>query len=206
MRTPSPIAAAFALSVVLCVGFCSMRLTAAENAVSAIMDLVVVEIRERHPPYERFCTDYNNECELTPPYRLEMTAQLLDLASRVNRTVNHDVIFSLDMTQYGEEEYWNYPDSGFGDCEDKSLEKRRRLVMKGISRGALRMAIAHHRTHHTPHSVLLLETSQGTYVLDTYTSRIKLWHETPYNFEARERTNGTWERFDQQAWKFADVF
>ncbi|OOZ37458.1 hypothetical protein BOW51_02065 [Solemya velesiana gill symbiont] len=70
----------------------------------------------------------------------------------------------------------------------------------------MRIALAHHRTHHTPHSLLLLETNHGTYVLDTFTDKVKLWFQTPYNFEAREKSDRRWERFDQQRWRFADNF
>ena len=47
---------------------------------------------------------------------------------RINRQINRAIRFASDMEQYGKEEYWEYPISGFGDCEDMALEKRRRLV------------------------------------------------------------------------------
>ncbi|WP_078485871.1 transglutaminase-like cysteine peptidase [Solemya velesiana gill symbiont] len=119
---------------------------------------------------------------------------------------NYQLHLLSETAQYRDEGYWSYPESGFGDCEDKALEKRRRLFLQGISRGAMRIALAHHRTHHTPHSLLLLETNHGTYVLDTFTDKVKLWFQTPYNFEAREKSDRRWERFDQQRWRFADNF
>ncbi|MES9936203.1 MAG: transglutaminase-like cysteine peptidase [Sedimenticola sp.] len=206
MRTQTSITAAVALIVILISGLCSITLPATEFTESPIMNLQVVETRQRHPPYLEFCARQQGECELSAPFRVTLTRSRWILVEQVNTRVNREILFSLDQTQYGEEEYWNYPDSGFGDCEDKALEKRRRLHLRGISRGALRMAVAHHRTHHTPHSLLLLETDIGTYVLDTFTDQVKLWYETPYNFESRETPEGTWERFDQRDWLFADSF
>ena len=49
---------------------------------------------------------------------------------------------------------------------------------------------------------LLVETDAGTYVLNGPGSEVMLWFETPYNFEARERTDGRWERFDQRHWRY----
>ena len=53
---------------------------------------------------------------------------------RINRTVN-----AFAYITDGANDLWRYPQSGGGDCEDLALEKRRRLVGAGLSRGALRV-------------------------------------------------------------------
>lgn len=53
-----------------------------------------------------------------------------------------------------------------------------------------------------PHALLLVETTGGTYVLDNLVDEILLWNEAPYNFEARERVDGQWDRFDQSIWTY----
>jgi predicted transglutaminase-like cysteine proteinase len=92
--------------------------------------------------------------------------------------------------------------SGMGDCEDFALEKRLRLTKLGIPRGALRIAIVQNRIMLTSHALLLVETTQGTYAMDRITNEILLWYQLPYNFEAREKPDGRWERFDQSTWTF----
>ena len=114
----------------------------------------------------------------------------------------YEVITETDLQQYGEEEYWSYPRSGVGDCEDLALEKRARLVAAGFPRGALRMALAQHRRTLFSHAVLLVESDQGTWVLNGFDEAVVLWHRSPYNFEARERPDGRWERFDQSVWTY----
>lgn len=130
----------------------------------------------------------------------ELTPLKKDLLSAVNRAVNFEVRFSLDQIQYGKEEFWTYPISGFGDCEDVALEKRSRLTKLGIPRGAMRMAIVRSKETLASHALLLVETTQGTYALDRRIDEILLWYQVPYNFEARERPDGRWERFDQVLW------
>ena len=39
-----------------------------------------------------------------------------------------------DMDHWGVVERWNYPDDGYGDCEDYALEKRKLLMQAGWPR------------------------------------------------------------------------
>lgn len=59
------------------------------------------------------------------------------------------------------------------------------------------MTTAFHREQFYAHALLLVETDQGTFVLDQDRPQVQLWHQTPYIFEARERSDGSWERFAQ---------
>ena len=87
-------------------------------------------------------------------------------------------------------------------CEDLALEKRSRLAASGVPRGALRLAIVFDKRHLNSHCVLTVETSRGTFILDTFTNRVGHWDKTPYNFEVRERADGQWDRFDQTNWGY----
>ena len=107
-----------------------------------------------------------------------------------------------DQDLFGQEEYWTYPTDGLGDCEDIAIFKREELVKRGIPRGAMTIAIAHHRAEMYAHAVLLVETTEGTFLLNSIVDDVCLWNEAPYNFEARERPDGRWERFDQSIWKY----
>jgi predicted transglutaminase-like cysteine proteinase len=133
---------------------------------------------------------------------IDFTPKVLRLLSRVSFQVNHEIKCMSDKEQYSREEFWEYPHSGFGDCEDIALEKRARLVALGFPRGALRLAIGHHKKLLVAHALLLVETSRGTYVLDHPSNDVALWYLTPYNFETRERNDGQWERFDQGLWTY----
>lgn len=191
--------------------FCSLSLlptsAAADNqppAPSARMDLPVIKTVARHPPYKDFCRRNPGECDLTGVEAVELDPGSWKSVRRVNGAVNQSIYFALDSEQYNTEEYWSYPRSGWGDCEDQALEKRRRLVKLGIPRSALRLAIAFHQRKLHSHCLLTIETNEGTLVLDSLSDDILLWHQAPYNYEQRERSDGRWERFDQRSWSFQE--
>jgi predicted transglutaminase-like cysteine proteinase len=83
-----------------------------------------------------------------------------------------------------------------------ALAKRSRLVRLGYSAGALRLAFVFHREHMSSHCVLTVETTGGTFLLDSQTDEVKRWSEVPYNFEARERQDSRWDRYDQSQWRY----
>jgi len=194
----------FCIEVFLCFihGSTWMTLSAEENSPSATLNLPVVEIRDKFVPYEEFCLRNPGECEMGGPTIIELTEKTKNLLIEVNTAVNLEIRFVLDKIQYNIEEFWTYPISGMGDCEDVALEKRFRLTNLGIPRGALRIAIVHNRKTLTSHALLLVETTRGTYAMDRFTNQLLLWYQLPYNFESRERPDGRWERFDQSIWTF----
>lgn len=179
---------------------------AAENAEkerpSANLALPVVEVVDRYPPYGNFCRRQPQECDLSGAGVVTFSDDLLRKLSDVNIAVNAGIRFAFDADQYGSEEYWALPASGYGDCEDLALEKRSRLAASGLPRGALRLAFAFHKKYLNSHCVLTVETSQGTFVLDSFTDRVFRWDQAHYNYEARERVDGLWDRFDQDQWQY----
>lgn len=162
--------------------------------------LSVVDTVGRYPPYQDYCDRYPGECLLEGAPVLAARPDLMRLLQQTNRDVNDSIEFALDIDQYGVEDFWARPDSGRGDCEDLALEKRSRLANAGLHRAAMRLAFVYHRVSLTAHCVLTIETSSGTFLLDSETDEIVRWDLTDYDFEARERTDGRWDRFDQTRW------
>ena len=164
------------------------------------LNLLVVEVVQGYAAYIDFCRRNPVECDMTGPEVVAFDTSVEQALHLVNKEVNKEIVFTFDRDQYGVEEYWNYPSTGQGDCEDIALEKRARLVRKEFPRGALRLAIVLHRERLSSHCILTVETTAGTYVLDSFSDLISVWHEAPYYFESRERNDGQWERFDQGVW------
>ena len=84
-----------------------------------------------------------------------------------------------DMDHWGVVERWNYPDDGYGDCEDYALEKRKLLMQAGLPREALLMTVV--RDHNgNGHAVLTVKTDRGQYILDNQTNEVLFWTDTGY--------------------------
>lgn len=154
------------------------------------------------PPmaYVEFCESNPGHCEMSGVQSQIWTPSLTEILSHVNQEVNAEIRYVPDLEWTGDEDRWSYPVKGAGDCEDFALEKRRRLVEAGLPRAAMTMAIAHHRTDGFSHAVLLIETTRGSFVLDQLSAEINCWKDSPFDFEARERPDGQWTRFDQSRW------
>ena len=182
---------------------CAGKGTHKKDAINtAHFNLTVVEIRNEYLPYSEFCSRNIGECDMAGAAIVEHSTYVELLLSQVNTNINREIKFTLDIDEYQQEEFWSYPQFGNGDCEDIALEKRARLTQFGLPRGALMMAIVHDRKTLNSHGVLLVETTQGTYLLDSIVDQVSLWHLSPYNYESRERQDGRWERFDQGEWVF----
>jgi len=170
---------------------------------SSRLELPVQEIRQTHPPYASFCERFPDHCDLSGPTEIEYTEAVARNLLLVNTSANRSISCEMsDRELFGFEEFWTYPIEGLGDCEDIAIFKREELVKRGLPRGAMTIAIVHHRKEMHAHAVLLVETTVGTLLLNSVSNEVLLWHKAPYNFEAREKPNGTWERFDQSIWTF----
>jgi hypothetical protein len=77
-----------------------------------------------------FCVEYDPECKTKPsaPRDIVLSPQAWKDLVRVNRWVNTTVKPMTDMDHWGVVERWNYPDDGYGDCEDYVLQKRKAPV------------------------------------------------------------------------------
>jgi len=141
------------------------------------------------PPigWVEFCVEYDPECKTKPsmPRDVVLSSQAWSDLQRVNLWVNTHVKPMTDMDHWGVVERWNYPDDGYGDCEDYVLQKRRMLLQEGWPREALLITVVRDRRG-DGHAVLTVKTDKGEYVLDNETNDIVLWSDTGYRFVKRQ--------------------
>jgi predicted transglutaminase-like cysteine proteinase len=142
-----------------------------------------------------FCQRLPQECRQATPKQapVELTRKLWARIVDVNNAVNTGVQPRTDMEMWGKEEVWSYPDSGYGDCEDYVLEKRRRLMQAGVPAGDLLITVVR-QPNGDGHAVLTVRTGMGEFILDNLEPRVLAWTETPYTYLKRQsQTNsGVW--------------
>ncbi len=70
-----------------------------------------------------FCVEYDPECKTKPsqPRDVMLSTSAWKTLDRVNLWVNTHIKPMTDMDHWGVVERWNYPDDGYGDCEDYVL-------------------------------------------------------------------------------------
>jgi predicted transglutaminase-like cysteine proteinase len=111
----------------------------------------------------------------------ERWAQLLQINSHANTTITP----VTDQELYNVGEYWTYPDSGYGDCEDIALAKRRDLISAGWAPSTLLMSVVR-QSNGEGHAVLMVRTDRGDLILDNQDSRVLMWGDSPYHFLKRQ--------------------
>ncbi|MER9004871.1 MULTISPECIES: transglutaminase-like cysteine peptidase [unclassified Mesorhizobium] len=142
-----------------------------------------------------FCQKLPQECAQRTPKQapVELTRKLWAAIVDVNSSVNTRIVPRTDMEMWGKEEVWSYPDSGFGDCEDYALEKRRELMALGVPAGNLLMTVARQQNG-DGHAVLTVRTSLGEFILDNLESKVLSWTDTDYTYLKRQsdQNSGVW--------------
>ena len=137
------------------------------------------------PPigYVTFCRDHEAECRPSGPIvdREQLTAQRRNELERVNRFVNQSVKPVTDLELYGTVEFWDYPSSGKGDCEDYVLLKRRMLIERGWPESTLLITVVRDENGEG-HAVLTARTDVGDLILDNKRQEIVRWIDTPYTY------------------------
>jgi predicted transglutaminase-like cysteine proteinase len=137
-----------------------------------------------------FCAEYAPECEtrtIEPRDVVLSTKAWKDLV-RINKWVNDTVKPITDLEHWGVVERWNYPDDGYGDCEDYVLLKRRMLMQAGWPRQALLITVVRDKRG-DGHAVLTVKTDKGEFILDNQNEEILLWSDTGYRFVKRQSQN-----------------
>jgi predicted transglutaminase-like cysteine proteinase len=142
-----------------------------------------------------FCIEYEPECKTKPtqPRDVVLTTQAWKDLERVNLFVNTHVKPMTDMEHWGVVERWNYPDDGYGDCEDYVLQKRRLLMAAGWPREALLITVVRDKRG-DGHAILTVKTDKGEFILDNQNDQILLWSDTGYRFVKRQSQS------DQNLW------
>ncbi len=142
-----------------------------------------------------FCQKLPQECSQRTPKQapVELTRKLWAAIVNVNNSVNTRIQPRTDMEMWGKEEVWSYPDSGFGDCEDYALEKRRELMALGVPAGNLLMTVAR-QPNGDGHAVLTVRTSLGEFILDNLEPKVLSWTDTDYTYLKRQSdtNSGVW--------------
>src|SRR5262245_56659197 len=113
-----------------------------------------------------FCTEYKPECATKPsePRDVVLTSKAWVDMVKVNEWVNQSIKPMTDLEHWGVVERWNYPDDGYGDCEDYVLLKRRLLMQAGWPREALLITVVRDRKG-DGHAVLTVKTDRGEFIL-----------------------------------------
>jgi predicted transglutaminase-like cysteine proteinase len=142
-----------------------------------------------HAPigWAEFCVEYDPECKTKPstPRDVVLSSDAWKDLQRINLWVNSHVKPLTDMDHWGVVERWNYPDDGYGDCEDYALQKRKMLMQAGWPREALLMTVVRDKNS-DGHAILTVKTDKGEYILDNQTDDIVLWTDTGYRFVKRQ--------------------
>jgi predicted transglutaminase-like cysteine proteinase len=134
-----------------------------------------------------FCAEHRRECDTRPVEARDVvltTTAWRDLV-RINRWVNQKVKPLTDLEHWGVVERWNYPDDGYGDCEDYVLLKRRMLIQAGWPRQAVLITVVRD-SRGDGHAVLTVKTDRGEFILDNQNEEILLWSETSYRYVKRQ--------------------
>ena len=134
-----------------------------------------------------FCVEYKGECDTKPsqPRDIVLTPKAWADMTKVNNWVNQTVKPETDLEHWGVVERWNYPDDGYGDCEDYVLQKRKMLMNAGWPREALLITVVRDKKG-DGHAVLTVKTNRGEFVLDNQENQVLAWDKTGYRFIKRQ--------------------
>jgi predicted transglutaminase-like cysteine proteinase len=134
-----------------------------------------------------FCEEYRSDCADKPssPRDVVLTPKAWSDMVNVNRWVNDNIKPITDLEHWGVVERWNYPDDGYGDCEDYVLLKRRMLIQAGWPREALLITVVRDKKG-DGHAVLTVKTNHGEFILDNQEPQILAWNKTGYKFVKRQ--------------------
>lgn len=136
--------------------------------------------------HAEFCREHREECAPNASVvdAVELDQQSWERLLTVNARVNAEIVPVTDQDLYHVAERWTYP-SGYGDCEDIALMKRRQLIEAGWPASTLLIAVVR-QSNGEGHAVLMVRTDRGDLVLDNQDGLIKVWTETPYRFLKRQ--------------------
>ena len=134
-----------------------------------------------------FCIRYKPECDTKPSTARDvvLTPKAWSDMVKVNAWVNDNIKPVTDLEHWGVVEQWDYPDDGYGDCEDYVLLKRRMLMQAGWPREALLITVVRDKKG-DGHAVLTVKTNRGEFILDNQESQILSWNKTGYRFVKRQ--------------------
>ena len=151
--------------------------------------------------WSEFCERSPDECAINPaePATIKLDKEVWNSIAKINKQVNAAVSPQEDLDHWGVVDRWDYPDDGYGDCEDYQILKRRLLVEAGLPRRALRMVVVLDELGQG-HAVLAARTDQGDFILNNKKDQVLLWHRTGYVYIKSEGdTSHAWVRLGNQS-------
>jgi predicted transglutaminase-like cysteine proteinase len=152
------------------------------------------EVAEPTAAWASFCERVPAECAInqSEPEAISLTPDIWQTLASINERVNTTIRPISDQQHWGVVDRWDYPEDGYGDCEDIQLLKRKLLIEAGLPRRALRMTVVLDRAW-AGHAVLMVRTDRGDFILDNERRAVLAWSETGYAFIKREGAEGrTW--------------
>lgn len=137
--------------------------------------------------HRQFCREHPRQCqnERNEPLVVKLTEARWQQLIAINTEVNRRVRPMTDADLFGREEYWTYPDNGYGDCEEYVLEKQRVLLQAGWPKSALLITVAKD-IQNGGHAVLTVRTDHGDMILDNQIEAVLPWYSTPYRYIKRQ--------------------
>ena len=159
---------------------------------SAQAPLLNITAKTRAPKqWMVFCSHYARACRTEAPAVIPLTPQTWSLLVSINNQVNQKLDYVDDSDTTGRVDSWDLLaiDNAVvtGDCEDAALTKKELLIARGMPAGAMRLALVQRPYHkgrgvQLDHAVLVVETSNGSFMLDSLDYRVKSVGDTDYRF------------------------
>ena len=115
-----------------------------------------------------FCARQPGDCARHKPAN-SLSASNLSVLQSVNSSVNRAIKPVSDIRQFGKPEYWT-SNTKAGDCEDFALAKRAALKRRGFRASDLLLTMAYKAGQ--PHTVLVVRSRDGDYVLDNLVDKV----------------------------------
>jgi predicted transglutaminase-like cysteine proteinase len=152
-----------------------------------VSSMTVGDVTRAPIGWVEFCSEYKGECDTKPSQARDvvMSQRAWNDLVKVNDWVNDTIKPMTDLEHWGVVERWNYPDDGYGDCEDYVLLKRKMLMKSGWPREALLITVVRDKKG-DGHAVLTVKTDRGEFILDNQESDILAWNKTGYRFVKRQ--------------------
>ena len=123
-------------------------------------------------------------CQPIESAQVKATDELMRILFFVNYAINARIQERDDLAQYNVVDYWTLPESGYGDCEDYALEKRQRLIDRGVPAGAIHLVVLdiielREQDKEAGHAILAVNTDRGLYLLDNLSNELQTPLTTP---------------------------
>lgn len=136
--------------------------------------------KETTRPYGHveYCSRNASDCR-SRSASSKLPSSQLALLRKVNVSVNRAIEAVDDKVAFGRTEYWTAKTSK-GDCEDFALAKRAKLMGKGFKPSQLLLTMGYAKG--IAHTVLVVRTRDGDFVLDNLYNDVKPVRSAPMSF------------------------